>query len=159
MKPLAVLLSLAVSWAAGAQETPPKKPCSAPQYRQFDFWIGEWDVKLANGKVAGTNSITSTHGGCVIEERWKGTGGVVGASLNIYDESDGKWHQTWVDNSGSRLALSGTFDGGKMVLTDKTNRITWTPLADGTVRQLWESTTDGKTWTIAFDGIYKGIKK
>ena len=34
-------------------------------------------------------------------------------------------------------------------------RITWTPAADGTVRQLWESTSDeGRTWTVLFDGRY-----
>ena len=34
-------------------------------------------------------------------------------------------------------------------------RITWTPAADRSVRQLWESSTDrGKTWTVLFDGRY-----
>ena len=32
-------------------------PCKfAPEYRQFDFWVGEWDVTW-NGKQAGTSSI------------------------------------------------------------------------------------------------------
>ena len=35
------------------------------------------------------------------------------------------------------------------------NRITWTPLADGKLRQRWDSTADGgKTWQLQFDGIY-----
>jgi hypothetical protein len=35
------------------------------------------------------------------------------------------------------------------------NRITWTPLDGGKVRQRWDSTLDGgKTWTVQFDGIY-----
>jgi hypothetical protein len=34
-------------------------------------------------------------------------------------------------------------------------RITWTPLADGAVRQLWVSSGDGgATWTPVFDGKY-----
>ena len=34
-------------------------------------------------------------------------------------------------------------------------RITWSKNADATVRQVWESSTDGgKTWTVAFDGKY-----
>ena len=34
-------------------------------------------------------------------------------------------------------------------------RITWTPNADATVRQLWETSEDGgKTWSVAFDGRY-----
>jgi hypothetical protein len=52
-----------------------------------------------------------------------------------------------------------------MVLTGETvrpggvqqmERITWTPNADGTVRQHWEQSADGgKTWETAFDGLYR----
>ena len=35
------------------------------------------------------------------------------------------------------------------------HRITWTPNADGSVRQLWESTDAKGAWTVAFDGLYK----
>lgn len=34
-------------------------------------------------------------------------------------------------------------------------RITWSVEPGGSVRQLWESSTDGgTTWTVAFDGRY-----
>lgn len=34
-------------------------------------------------------------------------------------------------------------------------RIAWTPLPDGRVRQHWESSTDaGANWSTAFDGYY-----
>ena len=34
-------------------------------------------------------------------------------------------------------------------------RITWTPANDGSVRQVWELSSDaGKTWTVLFDGRY-----
>jgi hypothetical protein len=32
------------SWLAASAQTPPPAPCSAPESRQFDFWIGDWDV-------------------------------------------------------------------------------------------------------------------
>ncbi|MBC2845573.1 hypothetical protein [Winogradskyella flava] len=35
------------------------------------------------------------------------------------------------------------------------HRVTWTPNKDGTVRQLWETITDGTDITIAFDGLYR----
>ena len=36
------------------------------------------------------------------------------------------------------------------------NRITWTPREDGSVRQHWETSQDGRSsWTTAFDGIYR----
>jgi hypothetical protein len=37
-------------------------------------------------------------------------------------------------------------------------RITWTPHADGSVAQQWDQSTDaGKTWVIAFEGIYRKV--
>jgi len=153
------------SLGAHAQDAKPA-PCSAPEHRQFDFWLGDWEVRGPAGKVAGHNTITSAHGGCVVFENWKGAGGVTGSSFNIYDAERRKWHQTWVDNSGGLLELEGEFANGKMVLAsapgaatkrgpEAINRITWQLLPDGRVRQLWETSPDaGKTWKTAFDGYY-----
>ena len=100
----------------------------------------------------------------MIHEQYTAVGAYTGSSLNIYDASRKRWHQTWVDNGGLLLELNGEFRDGKMVLRgetlDSTGRVTqsrviWTPSADGTLRQLWEQSTDGgATWTVAFDGIY-----
>jgi len=39
------------------------------------------------------------------------------------------------------------------------SRITWTPNADGRVRQFWEASRDeGKTWMVVFDGTYVRMK-
>ena len=49
--------------------TPSSPPrCTSAAHRAFDFWLGEWQVHGANGKQAGTNAITSAHGGCVLRE-------------------------------------------------------------------------------------------
>ena len=61
--------------AAGSAATPAPKPCSSPEYRQFDFWLGDWDVTEA-GKPAGTNRITAILGGCAVREEWKGVSGL-----------------------------------------------------------------------------------
>jgi hypothetical protein len=37
-------------------------------------------------------------------------------------------------------------------------RITWERQPDARVRQLWESSEDGVTWTVAFDGFYSRSK-
>ena len=140
-------------------------PCSAQQHRQFDFWIGDWEVKNTAGNLAGTNRIESILGGCVIRESWQGAQGPAGTSLNLY-APDGKWHQIWVDNQGSLLELAGGLEDGKMVMRGTTpsrpepgktviHRVTWAPLDGGRVRQLWEaSRDDGKTWAVQFDGTY-----
>ena len=44
-------------------------PCQhMPGFRDFDFWIGEWDVAGANGTPAGSNSIQPAERGCVLIE-------------------------------------------------------------------------------------------
>jgi hypothetical protein len=153
------------AFAGDAPATAPP-PCLAREHRQFDFWLGDWDVRDAAGKVVGHNRIAALHKGCALEENWSGAGGFSGTSLNAYDADRGQWHQTWVDSSGGLLQLDGGIVDGKMVLSGVTvaadaagrlalQRITWTPLPDGRVRQLWESSADaGKTWTVAFDGFY-----
>jgi hypothetical protein len=172
MKTLLVILLLTASTAfaqedAPAPETapppPPPAPCVSDNHRQFDFWVGSWDV-TANGQPAGHNEIELVHGDCALSENWVSAGGAfTGSSLNMYDQANDKWHQTWVDVTGTLLELDGAFIDGKMVLKGKRpgpgdattiNRITWTPNEDGSVRQHWETSTDGETWATAFDGLY-----
>lgn len=149
-----------------AAAPPPVATCSTESYRQFDFWIGDWEVS-ENGQPAGTNSIASIMGGCALQESWQGSGpgGLSGTSFNIYDRANDRWHQTWIDSSGTLLQLDGGLVDGKMVLSGERpkrdgsgmalHRITWTPNEDGTVRQYWEaSTDDGASWTVLFDGLY-----
>jgi hypothetical protein len=140
--------------------------CQSAEHRQFDFWVGHWEVFVPSGKKAGENRIAVIADGCALLEEWTGGGGVSGKSLNIYDSVDRHWHQTWVDNSGTLLMLSGGFAEHSMVMSmtgpnpadpAKTmqQRITWTPASDGSVRQLWESSVDaGTTWIVLFDGRY-----
>jgi len=145
----------------------PAAVCSTDKHRQFDFWIGDWNVS-SNGQAAGTNSIRPVHNGCALQENWQGSGegGISGSSFNIYDRANDKWHQTWVDASGTLLELDGAFTDGKMVLSGERpsrdgsgkslHRITWTPNADDTVRQLWEVSKDnGVSWSVLFDGLYE----
>lgn len=137
------------------------KPCSTPEYRQFDFWVGDWNVEsaAAPGTVS-HNRITLINDGCTLREEYDTPQGYVGTSLNFYDGLRKAWHQTWIDNQGGGLVLEGGLQGSDMVLQSadsggQVQRITWTPLPDGRVRQHWQSSTDGgASWTTAFDGIY-----
>jgi hypothetical protein len=140
--------------------------CSAAEHRQFDFWIGRWDVFLPDGSRAGENRIEPVASGCALLESWQGRSGFAGSSLNSYDPSTRQWHQHWVDSQAGRLSLAGSWDGHRMLLSGESadakrpglrllDRIGWTPQADGSVRQLWERSDDGgKTWTTVFDGRY-----
>lgn len=159
-------LVLLVPAFAAAQESAASAspPCSTGEYRQFDFWVGDWIVRTPDGAVAGTNLVEKTLNDCVITEHWQGTSDSVGRSLSMFFSRDGGWHQTWVDGSGGRLDLVGGWDGEKMVLSGTMpgadgapvlHEISWTPRADGTVRQYWRvSKDDGESWGDVFVGIY-----
>lgn len=92
-------------------------PCSALEARQFDFWLGEWDLTWGeDGK--GTNKITKEYDGCVIRENFDGQPGLdlQGMSISLYDPKLNKWKQTWMDNSGGYFDLLGEFENGVMTL-------------------------------------------
>jgi hypothetical protein len=170
MKPSAV----AALCLAAASPLPPMAqmpsaappPCQGSEHRQFDFWLGSWEVFTPDGKKAGDNRIEAIDGGCALIERWQGRGGVSGTSLNSWDAAQRQWRQHWVDNQGGLLQLAGGRDGDSMVLhgsepptgaiaVEVRQRIRWTPLPDGAVRQLWERSDDrGATWQTVFDGRY-----
>jgi hypothetical protein len=152
-----VLLLLSCNIARSAD------PCIAPEYRQFDFWIGEWQVRTPDGKIAGINRIERQHGGCALRERYATGRGYSGESLNIYDATRKVWHQTWVDSAGLLLVLEGGRDGDSMMLegqrttadgTVERHRIRWTPEADGSVRQHWQTAGAEDEWRTVFDGRY-----
>ena len=157
-----ILFLLAWGVAVGAEDAVKPVPCSSSEYRQFDFWLGEWEVTDKDGKLLGHNRITSILGGCVLEENWESADGSGGTSYNIYDRGRKVWHQTWVDGSGLLLTIEGGLKDGSMVLEgvtrvpsgDVRQRITWTVLPDGRVRQFWESATEGGEFKAAFEGFY-----
>jgi hypothetical protein len=162
MKILPLLFSLVLAMKLPAQTpSPPPLPL---EVRQFDFWLGEWEVTDPAGKAAGSSRIDSVAGGAGLLESWIGASGYSGRSLNAYNAAKKMWQQYWVGSDGGVLELSGGLVDGRMVLSAghegdgqrRIERITWTPNADGTVRQHWEQSSDGgKTWTTAFDGLYR----
>ena len=78
-----------------------------PEHRQFDFWLGDWQVTRRDGVLAGINRIALEYGGCVIHERYATGKGYSGESLNVYDATRKVWHQTRVDSNGLLLTLEG----------------------------------------------------
>jgi hypothetical protein len=158
----AALLLTALAGPVAAQQ--PRPTCDAPEHRQFDFWIGTWQVVDTVGTVLGSNRISSTLDGCVLHEHWTGARGVRGESFNIYDRTSGRWHQSWVDSAGNLLRLEGGLEDGAVVMRGRTRtpsgdiqhqRITWRRLDNADVLQLWESSPDGTEWATVFHGIYR----
>lgn len=167
-----LFVSAGPSAAQDDTEKRPQPPCSGPEFSQFHFWAGHWDV-TQNGQPAGVNHIEIIDGGCAMLERWTSArGDFTGHSLNYYDPRSGTWKQHWVDSGGTILELEGGLREGPelgpgerimvMVLEGEVpgpdgdfrrNRITWTPQPTDAVRQHWEvEGEDG--WTTVFDGLY-----
>ncbi len=140
-------------------------PCRHEErYRDFDFWIGNWDVYDTAGRKAGTNTITRASEGCMLYESWTSASGSDGHSLNYVDPASDQWVQVWMGADGSLISGRGGLEGGAMRLLGehvlKTGerrpfRMTFTPGDDGSVRQFLEESIDGgKTWSVWFDGRY-----
>ena len=143
---------------------PPPSPCAKEEFRQFDFWVGDWEVRGADGKIAGENRISNEEHGCAIVEHWRSASGGSGQSLNYFDPAANRWKQEWI-GLGIILHMEGGLRNGAMIMEgplqyigqDRVTRLRgiWTPLVDGRVRQQFEeSADDGKTWSPWFDGYY-----
>ena len=117
MKKLALLsiFSFFFSQCAFTQDETVDCTCCAEEYRQFDFWIGDWVVTDSTGKELGTNLIHSIQDGCGFQENWKSTK-MTGTSYNFYNATDKSWNQLWIDNKGGSLELKGSLVNGKMIL-------------------------------------------
>lgn len=170
---LAVLVAMQ---AAPTPATPPKPPaCDSAAHAQFNFWVGEWDVypntaDPAKAPQVARSTIERLYAGCAVRENWMPLKGPGGGSLNALDPATGRWHQTWIGSQPGRVEFDGGFNGTAMVLTgfwrgvngpgqDALIRMTYTPHADGSVRQHGEQSTDhGLTWTTSFDLIYRPRK-
>jgi len=164
-----IAIALLFAQASAAQVAPPPpSPCADAAHAQFDFWVGEWDV-YPNGsdKLVAHSRIEKLYGGCAIRENWMPLKGTGGGSLSNLEPATGRWHQTWIGSAPGRVEFEGGLAGGKMVLTgfwrgsgpkgeDGLTRMTYSPAADGSVRQLGEFSADhGLTWQASFDFIYR----
>lgn len=141
-------------------------PCEyTEEFRQFDFWIGDWEV-TSLGQKAGENRIEKYANGCFLLENWTSVSGGTGHSMNFYDGANEKWHQVWVDASGTSIFAEGGlrsdgamhFEGEHLYPngTRQLYKMTFTPNDDGTVRQYIEQSADGgETWSVWFDGLYE----
>ena len=146
-----------------------ERPCAyTAENRQFDFWLGEWDVVVTNGGTpAGTSKIELILGDCVVQENW--TGGSSGKSYNIYNQSLKRWEQYWVDSVGGNIFFYGELKGGVMDYwtdaipqpdgTKLKRHLQFFKMGPDTVRQFSQgSTDDGQTWHVEYDFTYNRKK-
>ena len=142
----------------------PRAPaaCAGAEFREFDFFVGEWNVyDVGSSKLKAHNSVSRMLDGCAIREVYRRADGYTGESFSTYDVARHRWHQSWVTNRGELLLLDGGRKGGSMVLAGPEQptsgsasviRGVWKREANGSVRETAERSTDGgATWTVVFD--------
>jgi tetratricopeptide (TPR) repeat protein len=142
-------------------------PCEDAEFRQFDFWIGDWDVtSTGDGVPRGSSHIAKEMGGCVIWENWTSAGSsYFGKSYNTYNVNLHRWEQYWVDNSAGTIFFYGNLKDGVMdYWTDDVaqpngqklrRHLQFFNLGPGKVRQFSQGSTDGgKTWQVEYDLTY-----
>jgi hypothetical protein len=147
----------------------PGAPCADAAHREFDFWVGEWNVYGTNDAFFGTNVVTSELDGCLVQEHWISGAGFRGRSLNTFDAETGMWHQDWASQvpvpfaSTARLRTSGGIEDGSMVLDDVRQTIfgpfsdtwTWTSDGSGNVIQTGVTETPFPVLNGSFTAVYK----
>lgn len=150
----------------GAATETTSPPCAGPRFREFDFWLGEWQVTSGGSPVA-TSTIERILGGCAILETYSDPSGYGGKSFNFYDTHLEKWRQTWVDVAGNVSEFSGTVRDGAMHYEGETHRqgrrvlrkMRVSKEEPDRVRQYSEqSDDDGRTWRVAYDFVYLRLK-
>lgn len=172
MKNLFFIITLFGLLKVNAQPSVNAHPCAAnPIYRQFDFWVGEWQAYATNGKKAGDSKVSIMLDSCIVLEEWTSTqAGYAGKSFNTYNAATGKWQQYWVDNkSGVTEYFDGHFENSNMVFQTantkqpggeyKILKMTFYNLGADKVRQFGQSSADSaKTWKTDFDLEYRRKK-
>jgi hypothetical protein len=157
---LAAQSAAPVSSPAAPAPSAPQPSCTSPEHRQFDFWVGQWDVYGPKGRLAAHSLIEKVYNGCGIRENWMPLNNQTGGSLNIYLPEEKHWEQFWIDSQGTRATFVGGWNGKAMVIQGKWAgplvRISYSKNADGSVRQFGEQSTDeGKNWKPSFDLTYR----
>ena len=137
--------------------------CESAEYRAFDFWVGDWEVRLADGSLAGHNAVRREEGGCMVRETWRGVSGSTGSSINYFEPVNRTWRQIWVSRSAN-IDITGTAAEGSVVLSGTITyresgerfpfRGSWTRLSDGRVRQFFEESREKGVWEPWFEGYY-----
>lgn len=173
-----LLLPLAVLLACGcaARSAPVDPPCATPEAREFDFWLGDWDLagrmRVRPGvdewrETRSTNSIRSIMNGCVTLERFENRtpGAWAGMSVSSWNPHTRQWQQTWVDDQGGYITLAGAFADGRMILITPAralpsgdtavNRMVFHDITGDRLQWDWEVSRDGGRnwegmWTITY---------
>jgi hypothetical protein len=138
--------------------------------RQFDFWLGHWDVSWGEGEDEhGSNRVELLFDGKVVQENFDAPSlNFQGKSLSVYDARDEQWRQTWADNQGNYWTFSGRFQDGRMILSTEDRvdgqpvwlRMVFYNILAGSIDWDWERSLDGgENWELRWHIHYRRKQK
>lgn len=172
--PAAAIAVAAVGAAAQTQRA--AAPCSTGEYRQLDFWVGDWELEFTNpdGSIArAENRITRDEfGDCVIAEHFRHAGGAPGggnydgASFSMFDRQTGRWRQMWVENGGTTVTLEGgPVSGQRHVFelrsteprgaTPRMMRMIWEDVTPTSLTWRWQAQQSDGSWSDSWAIRYR----
>lgn len=152
------------SFAYGQQHgSSAPKPCGEGQRRQFDFWLGSWEVSWPaspHGAAGfGRENVQRILNNCVVQENFtEETASPARAmSVSAYIPERGQWRQTRMDNQGHYAEFSGESKNDEVVLSRDAEvdgkkvvqRVVWRNIKPMEFDWSWEQSEDGgKTWQV-----------
>lgn len=175
MRFVLVLAFVLIQSVAVVGTAPVSSQCASPEFRQFDFWVGEWSLTWPASAVSdskagqGSNRIERALDDCVIIEHFTGAPGINlrGMSVSTYNKRARRWQQTWVDNSGGYLDFIGEFRDGRMILSREAvlengkkllQRMVWKNIKSDSLDWSWERSEDGGgTWKVLWPIHYQRV--
>ncbi|RMF56524.1 MAG: DUF1579 domain-containing protein [Calditrichaeota bacterium] len=153
------------------------RPCDTPEGKQFDFWVGRWDLTWPAEQMGGekgqlghgSNTVTKILDDCIVQEQFRfPAGNFNGTSVSVYNLRTKRWQQTWVDNQGGYLLFTGGFKDGKMELRTPTyqrngktivSRMVFRNIAKDSFDWDWQRSSDGgNTWQDVWNIHYRRKK-
>jgi hypothetical protein len=161
---LALLAPATLSLGTASAATPPAH-CDASEYRQFDFWLGDWDTFDPDSATSVARAhVDPIAAGCAVHELYEQTDGLIGDSILSFDPVRKLWQQTWVTNYGSLMVIVGRLNDGALTLEGEMHlkdgravlqRITWKAENSGVRESAVMSKDGGKTWDPAFNVLFR----
>jgi hypothetical protein len=144
--------------------------CDSPESRQFDFWLGEWELSYSEEGKPGRsrNRVSKILGGCAVLEEFSGQPGTKldGRSHSTYDRLTRQWRQTWVDNTAAYLDFTGGMSDGRMILSRDApggkgvqQRMIFQDITSDSLKWLWQKSEDGgASWKTQWEIDYRRVK-
>ena len=128
--PVRVAATLLLSLFFVAQAIAKENVCIEDEHRQFDFWLGDWQIEQKfpqpDGEVVtleATTSVSLAAGGCALVEHWSGDvlfywegmqtpAPMRGLSVRYFNPDDSRWHILWFDSRARSFGVPfiGRFD-------------------------------------------------